>query len=204
MPAATAILTCSRHSEASHKTRDELWDYAEQCLTQTAAALRATNAVSADVLNHAVVTVRQLHQAGQPAELLEQLTVRGETDFAALGDAIRSLGNQIASTLGVGQPVIPFADQLIAPSAFYDSFERLHQLGRILITPVIYAENPEAIGIGSINPVASLLLAAEVRDMVYQRFGIHPFVTVARLPYDSWIALARKHFQLNDAFSNIL
>jgi hypothetical protein len=31
---------------------------------------------------------------------------------------------------------------------------------------------------------------------VFRRFGIRPFVTIARLDYESWTFLSRKHFEL--------
>jgi hypothetical protein len=44
--------------------------------------------------------------------------------------------------------------------------------------------------------VASGILADEIRNVVYKRFGIRPFVTTARLDYESWTFLTRKHFEL--------
>ena len=61
---------------------------------------------------------------------------------------------------------------------------------------MIYAEDTDAIGTASVNPVASAILAEEIRTTVFKRFGIRPFVTIARLDYESWTFLTRKHFEL--------
>ena len=61
---------------------------------------------------------------------------------------------------------------------------------------MIYAEDTDAIGTASANPVASAILAEEIRSTVFKRFGIRPFVTAARLDYESWTFLSRKHFEL--------
>jgi hypothetical protein len=61
---------------------------------------------------------------------------------------------------------------------------------------VIFAEDTDAIGTASVNPVAAAILAAEIEAAVFKRFGIRPFLTVARLDYESWTFLARKHFEL--------
>jgi hypothetical protein len=92
--------------------------------------------------------------------------------------------------------VIPFGGKLIAPSAFYDSFDRIHQIARVLLSPVVYAEDTDAIGTASTNPIASAILGEEIRNQIYKRFGIRPFVTIARLDYESWTFLTRKHFEL--------
>ena len=93
-------------------------------------------------------------------------------------------------------PLVPFAGKLIAPSAFYDSFDQLHRLARVLLSPVIYAEDTDSIGTASANPVAAAILSEEIQSVVFKRFGIRPFVTVARLDYESWTFLTRKHFEL--------
>ena len=61
---------------------------------------------------------------------------------------------------------------------------------------MVYAEDTDAIGTASANPIAAAILADEIRAQVHKRFGIRPFVTIARLEYESWTFLARKHFEL--------
>ena len=93
-------------------------------------------------------------------------------------------------------PLAQLSLKLIAPSAFYESFDHIHKVARALLSPVIYVEDTDAIGTASANPIASAILADEIRNVVYKRFGIRPFVTIARLDYESWTFLTRKHFEL--------
>ncbi len=113
-----------------------------------------------------------------------------------LSPAILELGNKAALALTPYAPLVPFAGKLIAPSAFYESFDQMHKLARLLLCPVIYAEDTDAIGTASINPFAAAILAEEIQTTVFKRFGIRPFVTIARLDYESWAFLTRKHFEL--------
>jgi hypothetical protein len=64
------------------------------------------------------------------------------------------------------------------------------------LSPVIYAEDTDAIGTASINPIASMMLAEKIHDSVSKRVGIRPFITVARMDYENWTFLTRKHFEL--------
>jgi len=64
------------------------------------------------------------------------------------------------------------------------------------LTPVIFAEDTDSIGVASANPIAAALLASAIQEVVFRRFGIRPFLTVARLDYESWTFLTRKHFGL--------
>jgi hypothetical protein len=131
-----------------------------------------------------------------PADLLEQIArIQGHGE-EHLSPAILEIGNKAALALTPYAPLIPFAGKLIAPSAFYESFDQIHKLARLLLCPVIYAEDTDAIGTASINPFAAAILAEEIQTTVFKRFGIRPFVTIARLDYESWTFLTRKHFEL--------
>jgi len=163
---------------------------------QTAEALHEVRAASAAHINQAIASARELHSIGKPADLLEIVArVKGH-DEEHISPAILDIGNKVAYTVNPYLPLIPFAGKLIAPSAFYDSFEHLHKVARLLLCPVIYAEDTDSIGIASVNPVAASIFAAEIEGIVFKRFGIRPFVTMARLDYASWTFLTRKHFEL--------
>jgi len=139
---------------------------------------------------------RDFHMEDKPADLIEILARVQGHDEEHISSAILELGTKVAATLSPVPPMIPFGGKLIAPSAFYDSFDRIHEIARILLSPVMYAEDTDEIGTASINPVASMILADEIRAAVYKRFGIRPFLTVARLDYENWSFLTRKHFEL--------
>ncbi|MEO8615138.1 MAG: hypothetical protein ABI600_08365 [Luteolibacter sp.] len=174
----------------------DIWDFAEECLQQTANALRESRSASATELSQAIATAREAHAAGNPADLLETLARSQGHAEEHVGAAILDLGNKVANTLTPYAPLIPFAGKLIAPSAFYESFDQIHSVARALLAPVVYVEDTDAIGTASANPIAAAILAEEIRNVVFKRFGIRPFVTIARLDYESWTFLARKHFEL--------
>jgi len=168
----------------------------ELCLVRTAEALSKTGAAGDNDIFKALSQVREGQAKGQPLDLLETLARVLGTDEERLGPVVHVLSDAVASTLNPSPPTIPFASKLIAPSAFYDSFDAMHQLGRALLAPVLYAEDTDAIGTGSINPIAAAILGEQVHEVVAKRFGIRPFVTTARMEYESWAFLCRKHFEL--------
>ncbi|MEO5716336.1 MAG: hypothetical protein ABIT37_22845 [Luteolibacter sp.] len=180
---------------ASLATHGDVWDFAEECLQRTAGALHETRSATPAEISQAIGTARESHAVGKPADLLEALArIQGHGE-EHLGPAILELGNRAASTLVPYAPLIPFAGKLIAPSAFYESFDHVHKVARAVLSPVIYVEDTDAIGTASANPIAAAILAEEIRNVVYKRFGIRPFVTIARLDYESWTFLTRKHFE---------
>lgn len=175
---------------------EDAWDFAEICLIQTAEALHQTRSGTPSEISQATAQVRESHARLIPADLIEALARVQGHDEERISLAILELGNRLASTFPISVPLIPFGGKLIAPSAFYESFDRVHKIARVLLSPVLYAEDTDAIGTASVNPIAASLIAEEIRSQVFKRFGIRPFVTIARLEYESWTFLARKHFEL--------
>jgi hypothetical protein len=179
-------------SGVSSETRD----FVEDCLSRTARALHETRAATDAEIHQAITAIRESHAEGRPADMLEQIArIQGHGE-EHIGPAILALGDKVSLTLTPYAPHVPFAGKLIAPSAFYDSFDQMHKLARLLLSPVVYAEDTDAIGTASINPFAAAILADEIQSSVFKRFGIRPFVTIARMDYESWAFLTRKHFEL--------
>lgn len=167
-----------------------------RCLETTLRALRDTNCAKDKELNDARRAFEDAYFANQPAEILELVVRFQGFDDSQAPPVIARLSAAVASTMASPPPAIPFASKLIAPSSFYESFEQVLQIARRLLTPVIFAEDTDAVGTGSINPVAARCLADEIISTVDRRFGIKPFVTVVRLDHESWSFLTRKHFGL--------
>ena len=179
------------------KTADaDPWEFAEMCIEQTAAAIHESRAATPAELSQAMASARDFHNDNKPADLLEILArVQGHEE-EHIGDALLDLAEKVASTLVPIPHLMPFGGKLMAPSAFYESFDRIHEIARVLLSPVLYAEDTDAVGTAAMNPVASVILAEEIATSVHKRFGIRPFVTVARLTYEDWSFLTRKHFEL--------
>ena len=175
---------------------EDLWSFAEQCLQLTSAALHESRSATDSQISHGMAAAREAHAVGRPTDLIEVIARVQGHDEEHLGPAVLDLGNKVATTLNPYAPLVPFAGKLIAPSAFYDSFEHIHRLARVLLCPVIYAEDTDAIGTASVNPIAAAILSDEIASVVYKRFGIRPFVSISRLDYESWTFLTRKHFEL--------
>lgn len=194
VPSPPAEATPPPAASAAHGSAAR--DFAEECLLRTAEALHEARAASVIEINQAIAKTRESHAQGKPADLLETLARILGHDEERLSPAILELGNKVAQTRSPYTPLVPFAGKLIAPSAFYDSFDQIHKLARLLLSPVVYAEDTDSIGTASVNPIASAILAAEIEKVVFKRFGIRPFLTVARLDYESWTFLTRKHFEL--------
>lgn len=178
------------------RTRASIPEVVSECIARTAEALRSTDVATEDEIIGGLTAAREALTEDKPFELIDWIAKSRGHEDENLGGAIATLSSSVASTLSPSPPLIPFASKLIVPSAFYESFDSIHQLGRSLLAPVIFAEDTDAIGTASVNPIAALILAEEILAAVDRRFGIKPFLTVARMDYESWSSLTRKHYGL--------
>lgn len=86
----------------------------------------------------------------------------------------------------------PFAARLPTPSSFYDGNPGLLEECQAFMTPVLYAEETEVIGIGSINPVALKLAADRIVEILSERTGTKPIVSTLLLTHEGWLGMCHK------------
>jgi hypothetical protein len=191
----------SAESKLSAHTPEKSSDQAsaaiiESCFVKTAEALSLSGVASDDDIFKALTLAREHQSDGKPADLIEITARVLGHDEEHISRVISEFSSAVAATMSPILPHIPFASKLIAPSAFYESFDGLHRLGRSLLVPVLYAEDTDAIAAGSINPIAAKVFSEQIYQVVAKRFGIRPFISVVRMDYESWSFLCRKHFEL--------
>jgi hypothetical protein len=193
MPASS--LATAPQATATPSPSINLWDFAEACLQRTAGALHESRSATNLELSQAITAARESYANGKPLDILESLARIQGHDEAHISAAILTLGEKVSHTLSPYAPLIPFGGKFMTPSAYYEIFDYIHKLARILQSPIIYAEDMDAIGTASANPMAAAVLAEEIQSYTHKRFGIRPFVSIARLDYETWTFLTRKHFE---------
>lgn len=165
------------------------------CIERTASALLESEGATPDEIEQAIQKCEQALAQGKRFELLEIIARVQGHDEEFMGEAIYKLSESVSHTLAQPPLLVNFAAKLIAPNAFYGAFPELKQTCAELLCPVIFAEDSDAIGVASINPIASNMMAERISKRVKDRYGIRPFMTTARLDYESWCFITRKHFE---------
>lgn len=166
------------------------------CLEQTLQAMSAAGIATDTELARTRVAFEKAAGRGEPIDAIEALARVQGAEEERMGIEVSRIAHAVASAIHPSPPMIPFGGKLIAPSAFYESFDQLHALARALLSPVLFAEDTDCVGTGALNPIAARIMADEILATVDRRFGIKPFVTAVRIDYESWCFLNRKHFGL--------
>ena len=164
------------------------------CLGQTCALLEehglATPAELKELRHHGHGPLRG-PRPWDPLEFLAALRIR-EPEARAL--EVERLGRSLSHSLGQPLALIPFASRMQTPSVFYDMNEALLADCRKLMTPVLYAEESEVIGIGSINQAALQISTRTIMQFIADKTGTTPIVSSVLLHHEGWISLCQQQF----------
>jgi hypothetical protein len=181
MSAESKLLTQTSDASASDSSSAII----ESCFVKTAEAMSQAGVASDENIFKALTIAREDQERGKPADLIEITARVLGHDEEHISKAISELSSEVALTMSPILPLIP-----------YESFDGLHALGKSLLVPVLYAEDTDAIAVGSINPIAAKIFSDQIYQVVAKRFGIRPFITTVRMDYESWRFLCGKHFEL--------
>jgi len=166
------------------------------CAAQTLDALVARQHLQAEERDH----VEQMHydavDDGEAAEVFETITRLSTVAPREIPDFMVKLGNAVSKTINLHIPLLPNAVKFNPPAAFYDAFPEIYDLARDLLSPILFSEDNEVLGVASINPIPAIRLGKETVDRLSKPLGFSPFITVVRLDYGSWHKLLEKHFGL--------
>ena len=164
------------------------------CLDQTTKLLQ----------EHGLATPAELHQLREhglappqgprPWDPLEFLAALRTPDPDVRSLEVEQLGRALSQVMGQQLALVPFASRLPTPSAFYDLNESLLAECKRMMTPVLYAEESEVIGVGSINPVALRITAQIIMHTLAERTGTTPIVSRILLHHDGWMSLCQQQF----------
>ena len=182
--------------EQPARKHGDIDDLLRICLDQTIQAIQATGMASDTEISRTRVNFERQVAKDEPMDVLEILARVQGAEEEYVGIEVARISHAVSTVIHPSPPLIPFAGKLIAPSAFYESFDHLHKVARALLAPVIFAEDTDAVGTGALNPVAARIMADEILATVDRRFGIKPFVTSVRMDYESWSFLTPKLFGL--------
>ena len=192
-PAAVAPIT---HSPAHHDgERVESGAFCDQaCLEHTCSVLLNFQLATEEEL-HAVAGRGQSLRGGQrKVDPLEFLASDRASEPEKVSAELEEIGRQLARSMGESLVLAPFANRLPTPSAFYQSHQTIREECQRIMTPVLFNEETEVIGIGSVNPVALEIGARMIRSTLGKLTGTQPIISKLLLNHESWISVCEKQF----------
>lgn len=173
-----------------------LENLALDCASRTLNALQSRGHLQPHERQHIEGVHHKALGEGKPCEVFETITRLSTVAPREIPDFIAGLGLAVAKTLRERVPLMPNLTRMSAPASFFTSFPDLAAAARGLLVPVLYSEDNEVIGLGSVNPIPALQMAVLVVRDVSLQTGITPFTSVVRLDYDTWRTLVEKQYAI--------
>ncbi|MEO1856242.1 MAG: hypothetical protein ABGY95_02600 [Rubritalea sp.] len=163
-------------------------------LQQSAAAfLKANIAAQEEVVTLSEQCIEDWNN-NLPAEPLFKLATLEADNESQYEASIERWSTMLASLVTPIMPPAPFAAKMMTPSAFYEKHQPIYDLARSLKCPILYNEDADVIGLGSINPVTATIFAQALHAYITNTQSITPYITCVRMNYESWKSLTSKHF----------
>lgn len=91
--------------------------------------------------------------------------------------------------------LIPFAGKLLGNSSLFKNYGTLLKAAEMLKCPLIYSEDVDALGFGTLNPVAGARLSEFVVEYLNQQTGVSPYVSIFLLDLPTWEMICRRQFE---------
>ena len=186
----------SRPLEAEEFPVESIQDAVVSCASKSLDALEARGHLKAHERAHIEEVHMEALEQGKASEVFETITRLSTVAPREIPDFISGLGLAVAKTLKHRVTMIPNVTRLATPVAFYNSFPELANTAKALLVPVLFSEDNEAIGVGSVNPIPAMELAGRIVAEMANHTIITPYMTVVRLDYDTWRTMIERHFGL--------
>ena len=130
--------------------------------------------------------------AGEILPVMAQLRGIAEVEQSA---AVGNWGRGMAPIIKKRYSLVSFADRLLGSTSIFEKYELLRKASEAVKSPMIFSEDIDVIGFGTLNPVAGALLSEFVSEYLSEQIGTRPYISIFLLDLTSWEKICRKQFE---------
>ncbi|MGJ8725555.1 MAG: hypothetical protein ACSHYB_13435 [Roseibacillus sp.] len=113
----------------------------------------------------------------------------------AQSSTVAGWGRAIAPIVKKRYSLIPFAEKLLGSSNLFEKYSTILEAASAVRCPLIFSEDTDVLGFGTINPVAGLHLSSFVADYFEAKTGMTPYLSMFLLDLSSWETICRRQFE---------
>lgn len=120
--------------------------------------------------------------------------LRGIEEGEQIG-VVSNWARTIAPIVKKRYALVPFAGKLLGNSTLFKNYGTVLKAAEALKCPLIYSEDIDALGFGTLNPVAGVRLSEFVVQYLSQQTGVSPYISMFLLDLPSWELICRRQFE---------
>ena len=119
--------------------------------------------------------------------------LRGISEDEQTG-SIKQWARSITPIVKKRYSLVPFASKLLGQSPIFEKYEEVRKAAGKLKCPLIFSEDSDVIGFGTLNPVAGACLAEHVADHLEKETSLKPYISTFLLDYPTWVTICERQF----------
>lgn len=108
--------------------------------------------------------------------------------------AVAQWGRQIGPAIKKRYSLIPFAGKLLGSQSIFEAHPAIKEAAAAVKCPLIFAEDSDVIGFGTINPVAATKLGEHVADYLHGKTGTKPYLSLFLVDLGNWETICGRQF----------
>lgn len=112
-----------------------------------------------------------------------------------LSISVANWARAIASIVKKRYSLVPFAGRLLGSTSIFEKHETILEVAKAVKCPMIFAEDADVIGFGTLNPVAGLHLSNFVADHMKEETGTTPYISMFLVDLPTWETICRRQFE---------
>ncbi len=179
--------------KGNHASISNVQDISEVVRKETLEALVQSNVIRPEERNgFEDYLVKANASSGDIFPLMAELRGVSETNRTQM---IEQWARAVSSVVKCRYPLIPFATKLLGSVSIYEQFEQIHKLASMVKCPLVFAEDSDVLGFGTVNPVAGSQIADYVSRYLEEKTGSRPFISIFLLDFDSWDTICGRQFE---------
>ena len=90
--------------------------------------------------------------------------------------------------------LIPFAGKLLGSAPLFEKYPVVQQAAAAVKCPLVFSEDSDVLGFGTINPVAALHLSTFVGEYFKKESGMTPYFSVFLVDLPTWQTICRRQY----------
>ena len=130
--------------------------------------------------------------AGDILPVMAELRGIQESDQLA---SVEGWARALAPIVKKRHSLVPFAGKLLGSASLFEKYPTVEKAAAAVKCPLIFSEDADVLGFGTINPVASSHLSSFVAEYFKEQSGVTPYLSIFLIDLPTWQTICRRQFK---------
>ena len=136
-----------------------------------------------------------INNAMSSGEILPVMAKLRGIEDGSQREEISKWGRALAPIAKKRYSLVPFAGRLLGSTTLFDDHSDIQETARKVLCPLIFTEDIDVLGFGTINPIAGAVLSEFIMDYFKKQNGVTPYISMFLLDLPTWETVCGRQFE---------